>query len=151
MLYIDDPTLAFLCVPQRIVPFPVSEGQSAFIARIWSGRLDTPSKSEMKKWSDNLARQRGNGKARHILSYPADLQYINYMNNQSVNARIVHNRNLDNDGKGKIPPYWGEEQGWIRERMVLIKMATRQFGDRRHEIKSLAEMGFDYKQWKASQ
>lgn len=151
LLYIHDPTLAFLCVPQRIVPFPVAEGQSAVIARMWSGRLDFPRKSEMEEWSSDLARRRGNGKIRHILSYPADLEYINYMYDLSMDAKIVPELGLDNDGKGKIPPYWGEEQGWVRERMALIKLASRQLGDRRHEIKSLAEIGFDFEEYKALQ
>ncbi len=47
ILYINDPTLAFLGIPQRIVPFPVAEAQAGFVARIWADRLPVPTKLAM--------------------------------------------------------------------------------------------------------
>lgn len=47
ILYIEDPTLAFLGIPQRIVPFPVAEAQAAFVARIWADRLTLPTQEQM--------------------------------------------------------------------------------------------------------
>ncbi len=43
VIYIEDPTLAFIGIPQRVVPFPISEAQAASAAQIWSNKLPLPS------------------------------------------------------------------------------------------------------------
>ncbi|KAJ4358703.1 monooxygenase [Didymosphaeria variabile] len=48
IFYNLEPTLAFLALPQRIVPFPVAEAQAAYVARVFSGRLVLPTLAEMK-------------------------------------------------------------------------------------------------------
>ncbi len=142
MLYVDDPTLGFLGVPQRIVPFPVAEAQSAFIARVWSGRLRLPSRSEMQSWLTAMLAERGEGKLLHNLAFPQDVAYINQLHGWS---RKASRRNgLENDGVGKIPPFWGAAEAWARERFPQIKMASRALGERRRHITSLEELGFDY-------
>lgn len=50
----DEPTLSFLGIPSRIVPFPVVEVQSAVVARLLAGRLTLPSKQEMLKWETEV-------------------------------------------------------------------------------------------------
>ena len=49
----DEPTLSFLGLPSRIVPFPVVEVQSAFVARLLSGRIFLPSKDDMMEWESD--------------------------------------------------------------------------------------------------
>ena len=146
LLYIEDPTLAFLGIPQRVVPFPISEVQAAFVARIWAGRLAVPSREEMLAWEANLFREKGEGKKLHFMAFPQDVEYINHLHEASMAANKVET--LDNDGTGKIPPYWGDEKAWARERFPLIKIASRALGERRHEIRTLADLGFDYNAWK---
>ena len=146
LLYIEDPTLAFLGIPQRVVPFPISEVQAAFVARIWAGRLPVPSRANMLEWEANLLREKGEGKKLHFMAFPKDVDYINHLHEASVAARKVEG--LDNDGAGKIPPYWGEDKAWARERFPLIKIASRALGERRHEIRTLEDLGFDYNAWK---
>lgn len=146
ILYTADPTLAFLSIPQRIVPFPVSEAQSALISRIWSDRLPAPTPAEMSSWVDQLRREKGDNKTLHNLAFPKDVNYINRLHDRSVNAKDVPG--LENEGKGKAPIYWDEEKEWTRERFPLIKLASRALGEQRHKVRSLKELGFDYEEWK---
>ena len=147
MLYTADPTLAFLAIPQRIVPFPIAEAQSAVIARMWAGRLDVPTENQMEDWVQKLAQESDSGKARHVLAFPLDLNYINSMYAMSMNA--AREQGLENDGIGKKPPFWSREKGWIRKRIPHIKVASRALGNKRHEVKTLEQLGFDYALWKS--
>lgn len=49
-LHTTHPTLSLPLLNLKVVPFPLAENQAAVIARLWSGRLDLPSQSEMCKW-----------------------------------------------------------------------------------------------------
>lgn len=146
IFYHPSPTLSFIGLPQRIVPLPVSECQSAVIARIYSGRLSLPSESKMRAWEDSLVSEKGDSKSFHTLAFPLDAQYINFLHDWALSAQPE--AKLGNDGKGKIPPYWGAEQQWVRERFPLIKLASRALGEDRFRITSLGELGFDYEEWK---
>jgi cation diffusion facilitator CzcD-associated flavoprotein CzcO len=146
ILYIEDPTLAFLGIPQRVVPFPIAEAQSSYVARLWAGRLRMPSHDEMLAWEEARLEEKGESKAFHNLAYPKDVEYINKLHDLSSAAKITDG--LDNEGVGKVPPYWGADAAWTRERFPLIKQASRALGEKRHQVKSLEELGFDYKAWK---
>lgn len=50
----DEPTLSFLGLPSRIVPFPVVEVQSAYVARLLSGRISTPIREDMLEWESDV-------------------------------------------------------------------------------------------------
>lgn len=147
VLYIDDPTLAFLGTPQRVVPFPIAEVQSAWVSRIWADRLPMPPVEDMRKSEEAIFLAKG-ARAMHNMAFPQDADYINRLHDAAVSAKPV--QGLDNEGKGKIPPYWGEDKRWARERFPMIKIASRALGDKRHEIRTLKELGFDYEAWKAS-
>ncbi|KAJ9150694.1 Thiol-specific monooxygenase [Pleurostoma richardsiae] len=149
ILYIDDPTLAFVGVPQRVVPFPIAEAQTAWVARLWSDRLHLPPTAEMREWESWMVEEKGRGKTLHNLAFPKDVEYINRLHDWSMGAR--KSAGLDNDGVGKMPPYWNAETAWVRERFPLIKIASRKLGERKHEVKRLEDLGFDYKAWKAAQ
>ncbi|KAH9886366.1 putative flavin dependent monooxygenase [Xylariomycetidae sp. FL2044] len=148
VLYIDDPTLAFLGIPQRVVPLPISEAQAGFVARAWADRLPLPARAEMEEWEARMLKEKGEGKSLHNLAFPKDVEYINRLHDTSILAK--KRQGLDNDGVGKIPPYWGADKAWVRERFPLIKIASRALGEKRHEVKTLQELGFDYHAWKAS-
>lgn len=149
ILYTADPTLAFLSVPQRVVPFPIAEAQSAVAARIWSGRLSAPTAAEMEAWIESEHERKGPGKAIHLMHSPEDVDYINRLHELSRTAtRAAPELGLENDGEGKRPPRWGPEKRWVRERVPKIKLASRAVGERRHEIKKLEDLGFDYEEWK---
>ncbi|GKT94374.1 thiol-specific monooxygenase [Colletotrichum tofieldiae] len=104
LFYIDDPTLAFAGIPQRIVPFPVSEGQAAYVARAWADRLRLPSRFEMREWESRMLKDKGESKMLHNLAFPKDLEYINMLHARSLEAE--KRPALENDGVGKIPPFW---------------------------------------------
>ncbi|KAI9743084.1 MAG: hypothetical protein M1818_003379 [Claussenomyces sp. TS43310] len=147
IFYLPAPTLSFIGLPQRIVPFPLSEGQGSVIARVLSGRLSLPSPDEMQAWESSLVAEKGAGRSFHTLGFPQDAAYMNLLHDWALSA--TPNGDLENDGVGKISPYWEEEQQWIRERVPLIKMASRKLdGAKKNSIKSLKELGFDFEQWK---
>ncbi|OAA41169.1 Flavin monooxygenase-like protein [Beauveria brongniartii RCEF 3172] len=142
MLYAPDPTLAFLAVPKRVVPFPLAEAQAAVIARLWAGRLHVPPEEEREAW---VRRRRGESApagARHTLGYPQDAEYINRLHALSKEARPACG--LERDGAGKEPPFWDDETSWVRSQIFPIKLASRELGERRKECKTLADLGFDF-------
>jgi hypothetical protein len=47
---ISNPTLEFLALPQKAIPFPIAEMQASVVARVFSGRLFLPSKKTMQLW-----------------------------------------------------------------------------------------------------
>ncbi|KAI0484557.1 putative flavin dependent monooxygenase [Xylariaceae sp. FL0804] len=148
VLYIDDPTLGFLGIPQRVVPFPIAEAQAAYVARIWAERLDLPPHADMEEWERNLLKSKGDGRSLHNMAFPQDVEYINGLHSKSSAARKV--AGLENDGAGKLAPFWGPDKAWVRARMPLIKIASRALGAKRHEVKRLEDLGFDYESWKAA-
>ncbi|CAJ2510613.1 Uu.00g062380.m01.CDS01 [Anthostomella pinea] len=148
VLYIDDPTLAFLGIPQRVVPFPMSEAQAGFVARTWADRLPLPSHSHMVEWEARMLEEKGEGRFLHNLAFPKDVEYINRLHDASLSAKKIDG--LENNGVGKTPPYWGADKTWVRENFPLIKIASRALGEKRHEVKSLEDLGFDYNAWKVA-
>ncbi len=52
MIHHDEPTLSFLGIPSRIVPFPFAEAQSAVVARFLAGRLELPGYEERIDWEN---------------------------------------------------------------------------------------------------
>ena len=144
IFYAPRPSLAFIAVLQRIVPFPLSEAQAAVVARVWSGRLKLPGTKEMEAWErEEMERQAREGRKNfHLFGYPADAEYINYLCGWAASAE-------GGNGIGKEPPRWGEEECWVRERVPLIKRMARELGpERRGEVRSLKELGFDFEAWK---
>ncbi|CAK7216768.1 monooxygenase [Sporothrix curviconia] len=142
LLRADDPTLAFLGIPQRVVPFPVAEAQGAWVARLYSGRCALPPAAE-------LVASPLNGRGAHNLGFPQDVAYINRLHDRSLQADRVPG--LANDGVGKMPPYWGPEQAWVRERFPAIKVAFRALGEERQGIGRLEQLGFDFAAWEKEQ
>lgn len=76
MFYIDDPTIAFIGLPSKIIPFRTFESQAAVIARIWSDRLELPSRVEMRKWEEVVIAERGTGKPFHMLPFVRALKRL---------------------------------------------------------------------------
>lgn len=147
MLYTKDPSLAFLCIPQLIVPFPFGEAQAAVIARMWSGRLATPSTEDMDRWVSELRAVKGDAKARHLLPSQQDTAYINAFHKLAMDA--TPKEGLENNGAGKVPPFWDERAAWLRLMTFNIKVAMRALGKKRLEVFTLDQLGFNFDDWKA--
>ena len=138
IFYIDDPTIAFLGLPSKIIPFRTVEGQAAVIARVWSGRLQLPSQLEMNNWEETTIAKCGAGKALHVLLFPKDFEYHNELVDWAARAT---------GQGGKLPMRWTVKETWERERFPAIKRAFADRGRARHGIKTLQELGFDYDAW----
>jgi cation diffusion facilitator CzcD-associated flavoprotein CzcO len=146
IFYAPQPTLSFLALNQRVIPFPIAEAQSSVIARVYSGRLSLPSHTEMQKWEQDVIAEAGDGRNFHLLPFPKDGNYLNEMSIWALKAptREV----LENDGKGKTPPIWGEWAFWCRENFPAIRRAFGELGEKRHQVKSIDEVGFSFEEFK---
>lgn len=142
IFYSPRPTLSFLVLNQRVIPFPIAESQSAVLARVYSGRLSLPPLSEMRRWEEKVVAENGNGKNFHLLPFPRDGNYINAMYTWAMTATPTES--LENDGNGKIPPFWSEWEFWCRENFPAIRAAFGAKEEGRHNIRTLEELGFNY-------
>lgn len=146
------------------MPFPVSESQAAVIAGVWSGRLSLPAFETMQKWEEERAKERGDGKTFHYMNSMEDAAYMDMLHEWAVNGTIPdqqpnghnHNHNYTNGTStatkaGKEPPKWGAKERWIRERIFEMKEKFNSFGEERHEIRTLEELGYDFEEWTRGQ
>ena len=94
----------------------------------------------------------GKGREFHVLKFPKDADYINMLHDWAMEADGVPSgaKNVweSENNIGKKPPYWGEKEYWTRERFPAIKQAFQACGEERHGVRSLAEVGFDFDEWK---
>ncbi|KAJ5280310.1 hypothetical protein N7478_005682 [Penicillium angulare] len=146
LFYIEHSTLAFPVLPQRIIPFPVSENQAAVLSRVWSGRISLPETGDMRTSLEDEIMQKGDGKTFHLLPFPMDADYMNHLYHWAAGAET--RAGLVNDGQGKLGTYWGPKERWMRALFPDIRRAFVQKGDKRSEVKTLAALGFDFEAWK---
>ena len=133
---IDHPTLVFIGLPKPIVPFPTFESQAAVVARVWSTRLNLPSKLEMRKWEESVIEKKGTGKKFHDLGCPGDFDYYDDLVEWALQAR-----------KGaleKVPPKMNARKRWARVRCKEIKHAFSMKGEKRHDTRTMEELGFHF-------
>jgi len=146
LFYAPKPTLSFLALNQRVIPFPLAEAQASVLARVYSGRLSLPSYNEMCRWEDGVKAEMGDGRNFHLLPFPKDFNYINEMSHWALSA--PPKEGLENEGKGKVPPVWGEWEFWCRENFPAIRRAFTGLGEKRYEVRSLEEVGFSFEDWR---
>ncbi|KAL1593846.1 monooxygenase [Paraconiothyrium brasiliense] len=144
LFYTPRPTLSFLALPQRVIPFPLAEAQAAVLARVYSGRLSLPALSTMEHWERITIEEMGDGRNFHLLPFPKDGNYINEMSHWALSAEP--REGLENDGKGKMPPVWGAWEFWCREQFPKIRAAFGALGEKRFGVRTLEEVGFDYEE-----
>jgi cation diffusion facilitator CzcD-associated flavoprotein CzcO len=143
LFYAPRPTLSFLALNQRVIPFPLAEAQAAVVARVYSGRLSLPPFSDMRKWEEKVEEEMGAGRTFHLLPFPKDGIYINAMASWALSAP-----GLENGGEGKVPPVWGEWEFWCRENSLRIRQVFSAMGEGRKGVRSVGELGFDFEAWK---
>lgn len=146
LFYAPKPTLSFLALPQRVIPFPVAEAQASLLSRVYSGRLSLPPLSDMEKWEQERIADTGAGRAFHLLPFPKDGNYINELSSWALSAS--RKEGLENNGQGKLPPVWGEWEFWCRENFPAIRQAFGKLGSKRFETRTLEEVGFSYEEYK---
>ncbi|MCJ1398947.1 hypothetical protein MMC11_002148 [Xylographa trunciseda] len=138
IFYIEHPSLAFLTLPMRILPFPLCEAQAAVMARVWSKRLELPSVKKMHAWEDDVIAEKGDGKGFHAQNFPEDFDYHNFLYDWAAQA---------NGTVGKMPHRWDEKERWLRQQFPAIKKAFGDRGEGRHKVTTAEELGFDYDAW----
>ncbi|KAL8678491.1 MAG: hypothetical protein Q9186_005161 [Xanthomendoza sp. 1 TL-2023] len=138
IFHINHPTLAFIEIPEMIVPFPLAECQAAVAARVWSGRLELPDEREMEEWRASVHRERGRGRCFHALQPPLDLQYMKAMYEWSSKTEGQGIR--DHNGREKMPSRWDEKSSWLRMAAAEMKKAFNARGDQRCEVKRYEEL-----------
>ncbi|KAL8987089.1 MAG: hypothetical protein Q9177_003673 [Variospora cf. flavescens] len=132
---IPHPTLAFIGLPYKIVPFRTYEGQAAVVTRVWSGRLSLPPDREMRAWEAQRIQEKGAGKKFHELTNLEDFRYHNEMVDWALKAR---------PGKGDestVPPRWSKKDEVVRKNIPAIKRAFAEMGQERFAVGSLEELG----------
>lgn len=141
VFYTPNPTLAFVGVPSKILPFRTCEAQAAVIARAWAGRLALPSASKMEAWEVQRMEKKGAGRKFHELAFPEDLDYVNEMVDWATEA--------DREGESKemLPRKWDKRDYWARKRFARIKKAFADRGEGRREVKRMEELGYDFEMW----
>ncbi|PPJ52183.1 hypothetical protein CBER1_09916 [Cercospora berteroae] len=145
IFYAPQPTLSFLVLNQKVIPFPMAEVQSAVVARVLSGRLALPTLSEMKKWEEGVEKEMGKSRNFHVLKFPRDAEMINFLGEWAGSV------DREEGGIGKRPPRWGEKEFYTRERFPNIKSAFNALGEGRYQVRRLEEVGFDFEKWRAEQ
>ena len=149
LFHIEYPTLAFAVLNLKIIPFPLAENQGAVLARVWSGRLQLPSKEVMREDEKLTEKEQGDGRAFHVLKFPKDAKYLNDLYDWAKMAKMNHE--LGDDGQGKLGTRWDEKAYWARERFPAIKKAYQGEGDGRCKIKAMEDLGFNFEGWKREQ
>ncbi|KAL4804881.1 hypothetical protein BDV18DRAFT_22400 [Aspergillus unguis] len=149
LFYINDPTLVFPVLPQRIIPFPLSENQAAVFSRVWSGRLSLASKAEMMSWESSAVSQKGDGPGFHLMPFPLDADYLNMLHDWASTARP--RPGLIDNGNGKQCNRWGDEERWMRGMVPEMRKEFFSRGEGRRSIKTLKELGYDFKRWRNEQ
>jgi hypothetical protein len=129
---INYPTLAFIALPQKVIPFPVSEVQSAAIAKVWTNQLSLPGKDEMRNAEKMELNESGEGTAFHIFGYPKDANYLNGLHNWVKTAT---------DGFAKVPAFWDKMHRWERE--IFGEMRKKFVETGGHAIRR-EELGFRF-------
>lgn len=110
---VDDPTLSFIELPKFVVPMPLSESQSAVVARVYSGRLKLPSREERRAEYEQELREKGEGKSFHAMKPPLDYTYCNELYDWIKSEKL--------DETGLVPIYWGKDKIYDREVAKDIK------------------------------
>lgn len=146
IFYRPQPTLSFVGLNQKVIPFPMAQAQAAVIARVLSGRLALPDESVMKEWEEETLRMNGSGRGFHVFAFPKDAEHLNFLHDWAMSAQQQQQQEV-----GKAPPVCGEKLYWIRERFPSIKKAFADCGEKRHQVRFLEEIGYDFLKWKEEQ
>ncbi|PFH62094.1 hypothetical protein XA68_15185 [Ophiocordyceps unilateralis] len=124
---IQHPTLVFLALPMRSVPWPMSECQAAAVATVWSNQLELPPVEEMLSWSRSLHERVG--EALHVMPPGGNCQYINELHDWVMKASHL----------GKQPPRWSDLSGWQH---LHMPEARRRFQEQGCRATTWTELGF---------
>ena len=135
IFFMKHPSLAFVGLPIRILPFPLAEAQAAVIAKVFSEQLSLPSLADMRLWENQTVTDNGDGKKFLTLDEMKDFLYHNDLYDWANTARFR---------PGFEPKRWSREDFWQRSKFPEIKKAYIDRGEARHNVKTLEQLGFVY-------
>lgn len=122
IFYQKDPTLAFIGLLIAAIPFPISEAQALVAARVYSGRLQLPSRDIMRKNEQARLAEVGDTYKFHKMRYPLDADYGDEMRQWCLEARPRKTRE-------KLPVAWTEERR--RWRRLNLELKVQQLSEAR--------------------
>jgi cation diffusion facilitator CzcD-associated flavoprotein CzcO len=132
------PTLGFMAINQRIVPFPVAEIQACVLARLYSGRLVIPSLEEMQAWERGVMEEMGEEDF-PLLQFPRDADYMDEMLKWAATATPK-----ETGEEEELPKGWGPKERWWRSKFPLIRGAFGKLGEDRFNVRTIEDLGFVY-------
>ncbi|SCW04238.1 LAFE_0H09120g1_1 [Lachancea fermentati] len=139
ILPINLPTLGIIGLPKYVLPTRLSETQGAWLARVWSGRINLPSEETMTKYDQWFIEKNGPNGKYHDLNFPMDVEY-----SQRLNKEI---RNAGNGGYFGVE--WTSDQIKLRSSIKPLKEAylayLKDTGKRAMTVEELESAG--YFQW----
>ena len=129
-----------------IVPFPLAEAQAAVVARVWSGRLTLPQSKDMKKWSEDVRKVKGEGRSVHALEPPQNVRYMRSMRDWCCEATMLgaeqNPPHANPSTQGKMPRERDERMWWLRMQAAEMRKAFVRRGEQRHGVRGYEELGF---------
>ena len=129
IFHTQHPTIAFLALNMKAVPWPLAEAQVAVLMAVWTNQVKLPETAEMLEWYEKAFKERG--AKIQIFNPGEDAVYINEMHDWAMKAAFL----------GKNPPWWTKKMFW--ERMVFND-AKLKFDEGGCKAKTLEELGFHY-------
>ena len=122
LFHVDEPSLAFVGLPFKVVPFPLCEAQAALVARVITGEATLPPRSERRARADaDLAelRSRG-GRNLHMLGgaqweYTRELLREARLPVPEARLRLLERVNAEvSERRRRLPRTYRESQYTIR-------------------------------------
>jgi cation diffusion facilitator CzcD-associated flavoprotein CzcO len=135
VFYTPNPTLCFVALAAKLIPFPLAQSQAAWIARVYSHRCQLPGKEAMAQWEEEEVEKKGGGRKFHYFIFPADADYFDVLEGMVDSAQ----------GEGGLEPArWRERERWIRPRLKRIKKAYNVAKGEGRVVSRMEELGFDF-------
>ncbi|OBA27265.1 FAD/NAD(P)-binding domain-containing protein [Hanseniaspora valbyensis NRRL Y-1626] len=135
---VDLPTLAFIGLPKFVLPTRLSETQASWLARVWTGRIQLPSKDVQREYHDWFVETNADNASLHDLNFPFDVQYSQRLNREIRQAKQAN--------KGYFGLEWNGYNIKLRSSIKTLKEAYVRYlfdtGKRAQTVEELIEHGY---------
>ncbi|KAF7722404.1 hypothetical protein EC973_003180 [Apophysomyces ossiformis] len=108
IFYINDPTLAFVGLPMRTVPFPLAQIQSTAIARCWNRKTALPSITEMHRENREDPLAINSDPLTFVLPREKEVRYMNTLSAWAEGVDGGKSWQASNVITEPIPEWWHE-------------------------------------------
>ncbi|KAG5416752.1 FMO1 [Candida metapsilosis] len=131
---VNDPSLTFVALLKNVVPMPLSESQSALIARYFSGRYELPSQEERQNSYEKDLAEKGKGSTFHTYGYPQDVEYYRQLQD------LIDKQGLRTPGL--VAPIWDNKLA--HERSISTELKSKRLQQLVEHVKKLRSEGKDF-------